>query len=200
MASRTTVRRASFFPADNVSYAIVGVDGKAKPIFQENLLAQRLLKQGKLSPLWINQWYAPYISPFLGYWSDVKVIGNGVPTVGKALAAGRIMGSGSPAALTYIAVGTGTNAFAAGDTTLQTETATSGLSRAAATVSLVTTSVTNDTAQATLTYTVSGTVAVTESGMFNAASTGTLGCRQTFSAINVVSGDSLAVTWKIQFS
>jgi hypothetical protein len=64
----------------------------------------------------------------------------------------------------------------------------------------VTTTTTNDTAQLTNTFSVTGTVAVTESGVLNAASTGTLLCRQVFTAINVVSGDSLALTWKVQAS
>jgi len=38
---------------------------------------------------------------------------------------------------------------------------------------------------------------VTESGVLNDASTGTLLARQVFSAINVASGDSLQITWKI---
>jgi hypothetical protein len=63
---------------------------------------------------------------------------------------------------------------------------------------LVTTTITNDTAQLTKTFTVTGSVAVTESGVLNAASAGTLLCHQVFSAINVASGDSLAVTWKVQ--
>jgi hypothetical protein len=60
----------------------------------------------------------------------------------------------------------------------------------------VTTDVTNDTAQLVYTFTVTGTAAVTESGVFNAASSGVLLARQVFSAINVVNGDSLQITWK----
>lgn len=185
---------------ENVQYELRDANGNLKPLFQEYKLTQFLIKKGLLSPLWINRWYAPLVSPFLGYWSSTKKVRNLVTTVGKALAAGRLMGSGAPAAATYIAVGTGTTAAAAGDTTLQTETATSGLSRVAGTASLVTTTTTNDTAQLTTTFTVSGTVAVTESGVLNASSSGTLLCRQVFSAINVVSGDSLAVTWKVAMS
>lgn len=185
---------------ENVQYELRDANGNLKPLFQEYKLTQFLIKKGILSPLWINTFYAPLISPFLGYWSDAKRVRNLVTTAGKAGAAGRLMGSGSPAAFTYIAVGTGVVAAAAGDTTLGTETAVSGLSRVAGTVSLVTTTVTNDTAQVTTTFSVTGTVAVTESGVLNAASAGTLLCRQVFSAINVVSGDSLAITWKVAMS
>ncbi len=197
---KTKVKYAQFRSADNVEYTLRDAKGNVKPIFQENALAKALLKTGKLSPTWINSPYAMFLSPFLGSYSQAKVIGNLVTTVGKAGAAGRLMGSGSPAAFTYIAVGTGVTAAAAGDTTLGTETTTSGLARTAGTLSLVTTTTTNDTAQATTTFSVTGTVAVTESGVLNAASAGTLLCRQVFSAINVVSGDSLTITWKVQQS
>ncbi len=173
--------------------------GEVRSLFQENRLAKLLLKLGLLSPDWQRGRLANFAALF-GRMSASKVIGNLVTNAGFALAAGRLNGSGAPAAATYIAVGTGTTAASASDTTLQTETATSGLSRVNGTVSLVTTTVTNDTAQVTTTFTVSGTVAVTELGVLNAASSGTLLCRQVFSAINVVSGDSLAITWKVKMS
>jgi len=124
-------------------------------------------------------------------------ISNLVTTAGKAGIADLIGPQGSSAAFDYIAVGTGTTGAAAGDTTLETELAASGLSRAQGTASRITTDVTNDTAQVTKTFTVTGTQAVTEAGLLDAASSGNLLARQTFSAVNVVNGDSLAVTWKI---
>lgn len=129
-----------------------------------------------------------------------RIVKNLITSAGKAGIASRINGSGAEAAFTYLAVGTGTNAAAAGDTALQTELATSGLSRVNATASRVTTSVTNDTAQLQTTFSVTGTQAVTEAGILNAASTGTLLSRQVFSAINVVNGDSLQLTYKVQAS
>jgi hypothetical protein len=191
-------RFAQLHSYENVEYQVRDARGNVKPIFQEYRLAQLLIKKGYLSPLWINRWYAPLFSPVLGYWNSTKSVRNLVTNAGFAGSAGRLNGSGAPAAFTYIAVGTGVSAAAVTDTTLGTETATSGLSRANSTVSLVTTSVTNDTAQLTNTFTVTGTVAVTESGVLNASSSGTLLCRQVFSAINVVNGDSLAITWKVQ--
>lgn len=189
---------SQFRSLDNVEWMLRDAQGNIKPIFQEYRLAAYLIKHGYISPLWINRWYASLISPFLGYWSGSKQIRNLITNAGFAGSAGRLMGSGSPAAFTYIAVGTGTTAASTSDTTLQTETTTSGLGRTSGTVSLVTTTVTNDTAQVTNTFTVTGTVAVTESGVLNASSSGTLLCHQVFSAINVISGDSLSVTWKIQ--
>ena len=63
----------------------------------------------------------------------------------------------------------------------------------------MTTDVTNDTAQGVLSFSVTGTKAVTESGFFNhiGTATGTMLSHQVFSAINVVSGDTLQITWKI---
>jgi hypothetical protein len=183
---------------ENVKYVLKDKDGNIKPIFQENRFAQWLLHTGRLNPLWINQWYRPLLAPFLGHMATEKDISNLITDAGRAILSGLINGSGAPAAFTYIAVGTGTTAAAVGDTTLQTESSTSGLSRAAGTVSRVTTTKTNDTAQITNTFSVTGTVAVTEAGLLNASSVGTLLCHQVFSAVNVVNTDSLQITWKIQ--
>lgn len=181
----------------NVEYQLRDKNGNVKPLFHENALCRFLISRNVLSPLWVNGSFAKLLSPFLGVWSSAPLnIANLVTNAGKAGVASRINGSGGEAAFTYIAMGTGTNAAAAGDTTLQTELAASGLSRANATASRVTTTVTNDTAQLVQTFTVTGTVAVTESGVLNAASSGTLLARQVFSAINVVNGDSLQITWK----
>lgn len=128
-----------------------------------------------------------------------REISNLITNAGFAGMASRCNGDGAEAVFTYIAVGTGTTAAAVTDTTLETETAASGLSRAAGTASRSTTDVTNDTAELTKTFTVTGSVAVTESGVLNAASTGTLLSRQVFAAVNVVNGDSLQITWKYDF-
>lgn len=173
----------------NVEYELRDKNGNIKPIFQENFLWVWFKKHFDVS--------MPQMFLF-GRWAGKKSLSNLVVSAGKAGVASRINGSGAETAFTYIAMGTGTNAAAAGDTTLQTELAASGLSRANSTASRVTTSVTNDTAQLQNTFSVSGTAAVTESGVLNAASNGTLLARQVFSAINVVNGDSLQITWKFQ--
>ncbi len=178
----------------NVEYVLRDQHGNVKPIFQENRLFTWLMKHGILSP------HAPKIPFLLGHWGTSKSLSNLVTSAGKAGMASRANGSGGEAAFTYIATGTGNTAANVADTTLQTELAASGLSRVSATASRVTTSVTNDTAQLQTTFTVTGTQAVTESGVLNAASTGTLLARQVFSAINVVNGDSLQLTWKFQMS
>lgn len=195
----------------NVNYKLIGADGKAKRLFAMNSLGNALLSairekvsepigaDGKVKAGLKNRLAAYGLRiPFItGYWTTSLNVANGIPNTGKAAIASRINGSGAEAAATYIAVGTGVGAFSASDTTLGTETAASGLSRANGTASRVTTSVTNDTAQVTYTFTVTGTVAVTEAGLLNASSGGSLFARQTFSAINVVNGDSLQITWKL---
>lgn len=174
---------------ENVTYRLTDKDGKTKKIFQPNALFTWLLKKKVLSPT------APKIPLLFGFWSDHALVSNLVTSAGKALVAGRINGSGTPAAATYIALGIGTTAANAADTALESEIVTDGGTRAAATVSLQTTDTTNDTARLTKTFSFTTNFAVTESGVFNDATTGTLLARQVFSAINVANGDSLAITW-----
>jgi hypothetical protein len=86
--------------------------------------------------------------------------------------------------------GVGTTAEAAGDTGIET---TDGESRATGTQ-------TESAANAyrsvgTISYTT--TKAITEHGLFNDASTGTLMDRSVFSAINVVNGDSIQFTYTL---
>lgn len=178
----------------NVGYQLLGADGRVKPIFQENSLFFWLMKLGILSP---RAWKIPGL---LGHWTtDLAWKPNLITNAGKAVAAGLLGNVDSQTAFSYIAVGTGTTAAAATDTALETETSGSGLTRAAATVSRVTTDVTNDTTQFLKSFSVTGTVAVTESGVLNASSSGSLLCRQVFSAINVINGDTLQITWQIDF-
>lgn len=126
-------------------------------------------------------------------------ISNLITTAGFAGMASRCNGDGAEAAFTYIAVGTDDTAADVADTTLGTELAADGLSRAAATASRTTTDGANDTATLIKTFTVTGTQAVTESGVLNAGAAGVLLSRQTFAAVNVVDGDSLQITWDFDF-
>jgi len=199
----------------NVGYQVTDADGNIKRLFQDNALNKAIVKffrsvtaergikthevdgtpaKGLLAHLALYGLRIPLVT---GFWTGMRMIANLVVDAGKAGVASRINGAGGEAAFTYIAVGTGTTAAAAGNTTLETEITDSGLARANSTASRVTTDVTNDTAQDQYTFSVTGTKAVTESGVLNASSAGTLLCRQTFSAVNVVNGDSLQVTWKI---
>lgn len=115
---------------------------------------------------------------------------NLVVTAGKTHIAAR-MGSSPPTAMSHIAIGTGTNAPAAGDTTLQTE-----LDRNAATVTPNT-----NTVQFSATWAPGdGTGALTEAGIFNAASAGTLLSRVTFPVKNKDVTDTFIINWTITFS
>lgn len=167
-------------------------------------------KDGNVKKLWNENILGKYIRTHFGFelripllcglWRKSMTIKNLVTTVGKALVAGRINGYGTPAAATYLAVGTGTTAANAADTQLEAEITNSGLERAAATCTLVQTTTANDTAQLDKTFSVTGSEAVTECGALNNSSGGTLLGRQVFSAINVANGDSLQITYKFAVS
>jgi len=109
---------------------------------------------------------------------------NGITNAGMAEVAGLITLDVGGTAFDYIAIGTGTTAFDPTQTALVTE-----IKRKGATGSRTTTTVTNDTAQYVTTFSsadgLSGTSAVTESGVFNASTGGTMLCRQVFSALNI---------------
>jgi len=118
---------------------------------------------------------------------------NLVVTVGKNFIASSMAKTttNSPAAMTHMEVGTGTTAAAVGDTTLQTVVASS---RTALTSTTVTT---NSVAYVCSFGAGVGTGALTEAGIFNAASAGTLLCRTVFSVINKGAADTLGITWTV---
>lgn len=103
-----------------------------------------------------------------------------------------MMGAGGVEPFKYCAIGTATSAPDASDTGLGGETARveGGYTRTADTVWK------ND---ATFGAGV-GTGAITESGLFNASSDGTMLCRQTFGVINKGESDTLVVTWEYTLS
>lgn len=117
---------------------------------------------------------------------------NLVVDTGKAAVIDRLQAA-SPAVHDYMAIGTGTNAAAAGDTTLQTETGT----RVQGTLSQPT--ATTDRLVSTFAAG-NGTAAITETGRLNASSSGNLFCRSVFSAVNKGASDSLQVTYDITVS
>jgi len=86
--------------------------------------------------------------------------------------------------------GTGVTAAAIGDTALQTGT---GNARVSGTASNPSANIYQSVA--TLPYT--ATAAITEWGIFSAATTGTMWDHRVFSAINVVNGDSIQFTYKL---
>lgn len=115
---------------------------------------------------------------------------NLVVTTGRGYIAGRMVGT--PTAMSHMAIGSGTVAPAVGNTTLGTE-----LGRVSLTSSVA--------AAAVVTYIASfgagvGTGAVTEAGLFNAGSAGTMLCRTTYAVVNKGADDSLSITWTITVS
>lgn len=113
---------------------------------------------------------------------------------GRAIVTNRIKGSGTEPV--YVAYGTGAGTTAAADTTLFTETGT----RQTGTSTQQTTSTTNDTYQVIGTQTASGTLAITNAGLFDAVTVGNLFVKGDFTTINLSSGDSIQFTFKTQFS
>ena len=170
---------------ENVTYKVTDSAGKIKKLFQHNKLGAMVGNIFRVVPKFA----------LFGAWQDSMTVSNLVTNAGVAAVAGIIGEVGAVDPFEYIAVGTGTTAAGATDTALVTEITDSGLARVQASASLITTDVTNDTLKLTTTFTVSGTKAVTESGVFNAASSGTMIARQVFSAVNVASGDNLQVDW-----
>lgn len=130
---------------------------------------------------------------------DQWTVNNLVTSAGKALLAS-LAGDASAVPFTYLALGTSTTAPAIGQTTLVSEITTSGLARAAATVSRTTTTVTNDTLQLVYTWTASGSVTVEEIGVFNASSGGTMLSRALTSTKTLSNGETLTGTYRLQFS
>lgn len=119
---------------------------------------------------------------------DHNLVVNG----GLAFIASRLYNT--PAVMSHIAVGTNTTAAAGTDTALGSESARVGLDSA----TVATTNVTNDTVQYVATFGPgTGTAALTEAGIFNASSGGTMLARTVFPVINKGAGDTLTITWKV---
>src|SRR5688572_12105483 len=117
---------------------------------------------------------------------------------GAAIVTNRIIQAGT--APKNIGWGIGTNAAAVGDTGLQTESApTTGGGRTVGTESRTTVTNTNDNYQVTGTVVAGSSLAITEAGLFDAVSAGNLLIRGVFSAVNVISGDSIVFTFGLKF-
>jgi hypothetical protein len=125
----------------------------------------------------------------------------GVTNAGLAEVAGLVGNTGSPTAFTYLAVGSGTTAFAATQTALVTEITDTGLARASATVSRTTTTATNDTLSLSKQWTATGAVTVKEAGIFNASSAGDMLARKVLdSSVTLATDDTYTWTHTIVFS
>lgn len=125
----------------------------------------------------------------------VREVNNLITNAGFEAMSGLLLTDIGGTAFDYIAIGTGTTAAAVTDTALESE-----VMRVAGTGTQTTTTVTNDTAHLECTFTITSSLAITEAGMLNAASGGTLLNRQTFTAVDVVDGDTLIIKYNVTFS
>ena len=95
-------------------------------------------------------------------------------------------------AMSHMAIGTGSTAAAAGNTALGSE---------AARQALTSTTVTSNAVAYVASFAAgTGTGAITEAGILNAASGGTLLCRTVFSVVNKGASDSMTITWTVTIS
>ena len=118
---------------------------------------------------------------------------NLVVTSGKNyIAAKMVATTNSPVSMTHMAIGTGTGTPGASDTTLGTQTGR---------VSLSSSNVSNNSITYTATFPAgTGDGAITEAGIFNSSTDGTMLCRTTFPVVNKSSGDTIAITWVVTVS
>ena len=120
---------------------------------------------------------------------DSRVIHNLVVNSGLTFICSR-MGATSAGVMSHMALGSGTTAASSGQTDL--------VSILGSREALDSTSASSNT----ITYVSSfeageGTGAVTEAGVFNAASSGTMLCRTVFAVVNKAADDTMSVTWTI---
>lgn len=123
---------------------------------------------------------------------DVREADNLIVNAGKAHLAGLLVGASGYSPFRYVAVGTGTTTPSADDTALEQEITGGGLARGEGTIS-----VNGNVATITKTWNVTDTYGITEVGLFNASSGGTMYARATFAVVNVENGDTFTFTWQI---
>ena len=120
----------------------------------------------------------------------VQEVPNLVVTAGKNYVADRIKNNST--VMSHMAIGTGTAAAAAGNTALGSESARTALTSSTVTDNEI---VYVDTFAAG-----TGTGAITEAGIFNASSGGTMLCRTVFSVVNKGASDAMTITWTVTVS
>jgi hypothetical protein len=123
-----------------------------------------------------------------GIQKDYRKIDNLVVAVGKQVIAARLVGN-TIAVPSHMAVGTDATAAATSQTALGGELGRVVLDSTAR-VSNVLTYVATFPAG-------TGTGALTEAAILNAASTGNMLCRTTFSTVNKAAGDTIVITWNV---
>lgn len=122
---------------------------------------------------------------------------NLVVTTGKSYLAAWLQASSQAGKfMAYVGLGTGTTVPASANTTLETEFSGGGYSRQEGTLTNGSNTWTNTVSFAPG----NGTGAVTEAGLFSAATAGTMFARQVFSPYNKTAVDTLTITWTVTFN
>jgi len=119
-----------------------------------------------------------------------ETVKNLVVTTGLGYIASRMKDT-TATAMSHMAIGTGNTAASAGNTTLGSESAR---------VSLTSTTVTGPAIAYVATFpagTPASLTAVTEAGIFNASSSGTMLCRTVFAVVNKDVNDTMSITWTV---
>jgi hypothetical protein len=122
---------------------------------------------------------------------DTREVENLVVDTGLDFIASRMGGTGD-SVMSHMGIGTGTTAAAAGDTALGTASGDR--------VALDSATVTDNTIVYVGTFDTTYSGAITEAGVFNASTAGTMLCRTVFSAVNITTADTLTITWTITIS
>ena len=121
----------------------------------------------------------------------VQEVDNLVVTAGKGYVASR-MKDATTSAMSHMGIGTGSTEAAASNTALGNQSTR---------VALSSTQVSSNEVTYTATFGAgSGTGAITEAGIFNASSSGTMLCRTVFSVVNKGASDSMTITWTVTVS
>lgn len=115
---------------------------------------------------------------------------NLIVTAGKNHIADQLSSSPSGSAMSHMAVGTGSTAPAAGDTTLGAEIDRNALTSRTDSTNVVT--YVGDWAAGDATNS-----AIAEAGIFNASSSGAMLGRATFTSVNKTASDTLQITWTV---
>jgi hypothetical protein len=117
---------------------------------------------------------------------------NLVVSAGLAFIASRMKDT-SATAMSHMAVGSGSTAAAAGDTDLESILGSREVLDSTTVAAGVATYVSSFEAG-------DGTGAVTEAGIFNASTAGTMLCRTVFATVNKGADDTMTITWTITLS
>ena len=126
-----------------------------------------------------------------GNLKDQRDVKNLVVNTGKTWISARMVGT-SVGVMSHMAIGSGTVAAAVGDTALGSELGRAALTALSSSGAVVT---------HTATFAAGvGTGAITEAGIFNASSSGTMLSRAVFDPITKDANETLAITWTVTAS